>query len=69
MYDTNGSIASRNKKRLKGSPCLTPLAKLRGEVIKPFTMIDEKAFVLRSTIILIKEGGNFTAFKILYSHW
>ena len=68
MYDANGSTASRNRKRLKGSPCLTPLAKLRGEVIKPFTMMHEKAFVLRSTIILIKEGGNFIAFKTLNSH-
>ena len=68
MYDTNGSTASRNRKRLKGSPCLTALAKLRGEVIKPFTMRDKKAFALRSKIILIKEGANFIVFTTLNSH-
>ena len=67
MYETSGSTATRNRKRLKGSRCLTPLAKRRGRVIKPFTMIDEKAFVLSSTITLINKGGNCIACKTLYS--
>ena len=67
MYETSGSTATRNKKRLKGSLCLTLLAKMKERVIKPFTMIDEEAFVLSSTITLINEVGNCITFKTLCS--
>ena len=35
--------------------------------MKSFTVIDEKAFVLSSTITLINEVGNCITFKTLYS--
>ena len=57
MPDTSGSIARRNRKDLRY--LLVSLLQPKSEgIIKQFTMIDENAFALRSTIILINEGEN-----------